>query len=152
MKACKRASFALIKTLCMLFVILTSISSLYLSRGASIMLRSLNVSVSTSKVCPVTLVQNHTRMFVKMQKKKSAILTKRPVVYVAMYSFESKLVVVCSCMLLWPQWFSSSGATSWPCWSWAPTGGSTHWIHLWFSWGPEKPATPSELEAACDTC
>lgn len=36
----------------------TSISSLYLSSGASIMLRSLNVSVSTSKVWPVTWVQN----------------------------------------------------------------------------------------------
>lgn len=42
---------------CVLFI-LTSISSLYLSRGASMMLRSLNVSVSTSKVCPVTLTQN----------------------------------------------------------------------------------------------
>lgn len=37
---------------------ITSISSLYLSKGASIILRSLNVSVSTSKLCPVTLTQN----------------------------------------------------------------------------------------------
>lgn len=33
------------------------------------MLRSLNVSVSTSKVCPVTLAQNHTELLVKVQKR-----------------------------------------------------------------------------------
>lgn len=53
---------------------LTSISSLYLSRGASIMLRSLNVSVSTSKVWPVTLIQNRAQ---GLWKKKSPIPTKR---------------------------------------------------------------------------
>lgn len=46
--------------------ILTSISSLYLSRCASIMLRSLNVSVSTSKVCPVTWAQNHIDLLIKL--------------------------------------------------------------------------------------
>lgn len=40
----------------------TSISSLYLSRGASIMLRSLNVSVSTSKLWPVTLTQEQIKL------------------------------------------------------------------------------------------